>query len=92
MRTAVSSGLLAYLQEGDTFVILELINSSLHFLARSPRSADYVEIYPTANVSDGKWHAVTLKTSIHVCTSLLTPLLLLLLFTCCSGRIRVSDG
>lgn len=73
MRTTQPSGLLVYLQEGDTFLILELINSSIHYLSRSPlspRFSDFVEIYPTRNVSDGRWHRVTLKSFIRVSTFL----------------------
>ena len=29
-------------------------------------SSDFVEIYPTLNVTDDRWHSVTLKSSIHV--------------------------
>ena len=87
MRTSVYTGLIAYIQEGETFLILELINSSIHYIARSTQEADstdFVEIYPTVNVSDGKWHSVTLKSYIHVCIFIFSHLC-----CCCLHNILV---
>ncbi|KAI6661225.1 protocadherin Fat 4-like [Oopsacas minuta] len=68
MKTTQHSGILIYLQGDDMLLYLELINSSIHYLGRSIQetdSSDFVEIYPTVNVSDGLWHTVTLKSFIH---------------------------
>ena len=44
MRSSVYTGLMAYIQEGETFLILELTNSSIHYIARSTQEADSTDL------------------------------------------------